>query len=483
MNNVLLSTETLGQVIRSRAVRTSLAYRSHECFFAFYLSHYIQFPTAPLHRDFLAITENAKEKLSVIVAFRDSGKSTYCTVSYPIWAIIGQQQRKFVLILSRTQEQAQRHMSHLRSELETNLLLRGDFGAFEEDTAQWGRQSIMIPRYGARITVASSEQSIRGIRNRQFRPDLIICDDVEDLDSVATKEGRDKTFNWLAGEIFPAGKVGVTKVVIVGNLLHDDSLIMRLKDRIATGDLDGKFYSYPLVDSNGVIAWPGQFPNLAAIEQLRRSIPSESAWQREYLLKIIVDEEQIVRPDSIHYWDELPPIGSADFRYAAIGVDLAFKKKEKSDFTAMVSMMVFGRGDKMRAFILPNPINKKMDFQEMLDTATLLSRNLHWAKVYVEDVGGQLFLAQQLRTKGVPAEEVRVIGDKNARLSGTTHYIKSGQFIFPRHGAQPLIQQLTSFGRGDHDDLVDAFSMLALKVIELNSRRRARAWVHKPAPF
>lgn len=46
------------------------------------------------------------------------------TTAYPIWAILGKQQKKFVIIFCQTQAQAKQHMMNLRSELEDNDLLK-----------------------------------------------------------------------------------------------------------------------------------------------------------------------------------------------------------------------------------------------------------------------------------------------------------------------------------------------------------------------
>jgi hypothetical protein len=68
------------------------------------------------------------------------------------------------------------------------------------------RASLVFSNMNARITAASSEQSIRGLRHGQHRPDLIIGDDVEDMASAKTKEGRQKTYGWLKGESRPTGR-------------------------------------------------------------------------------------------------------------------------------------------------------------------------------------------------------------------------------------------------------------------------------------
>ena len=100
----------LEQLKKKRAVRKSLAKNSHFWFFSLYLGHYIKYPFAPFHSEMFSLTENTDLRVSVLVAFRGSGKSTLMTLSYPIWAIVGVQQKKFILILSQTQAQAKLHL-------------------------------------------------------------------------------------------------------------------------------------------------------------------------------------------------------------------------------------------------------------------------------------------------------------------------------------------------------------------------------------
>lgn len=464
-----LTNEELNEIKRSRSVRIRLAKSSHVWFFIIYLSHYMKYPFAPFHYEMFQITETEELGFTVLIAFRGSGKSTLMTLSYPIWAIVGSQQKKFILILSQTQTQAKLHMANIKRELESNELLKADIGPFEEISDEWGSNSIVISKYGARITAASTEQSIRGLRHGEHRPDIVICDDVEDLNSVKTREGRDKTFQWLVGEVLPIGDQD-TKIVIVGNLLHEDSLLMRLNKSIETGRLNAKFFAYPLLDDKDVIAWPAKFKTLEDIEKLKLSQVSDSAWFREYLLRIISDTDRLVHPEWIQYYDEIPSEEGNNFRYTATGIDLAISEKDSADYTAMVSAKVFGYNDKIKAYILPFPINKRINFPETFEEVKILSKSLgngNYTKLFIEEVGYQKSLIQHLEANNVPAEGVKVSGqDKRARLALITHLIKQGKILFPRKGAEALILQLTSFGIEKHDDLADAFSILALKILE-----------------
>jgi len=140
-------------------------------------------------------------------------------------------------------------MMNIRNELEDNDLLKRDLGPFQEESDEWGSHSLVFSKHGARITVASTDQSIRGLRHNEYRPDLIICDDVEDVQSTKTREGREKTYHWLRGEVLPAGD-RTSRLIIVGNLLHEDSLLMRIKEEVNQSRTSGVFKQYPLRSEN-----------------------------------------------------------------------------------------------------------------------------------------------------------------------------------------------------------------------------------------
>src|SRR3989344_194283 len=161
--------------------------------------------------------------------------------------------------------------------MKRNELLKQDLGPFKEESSAWGGQMIVIPKYDARIVAISMEQGVRGARHRQYRPDVIIADDIEDIDSVRTQEGRNKTYEKFKGDILQMGTLD-TKKILIGNLLHEDSLLRRLQDEIASGDLEGVSREYPLIDAKGVPLWPGKYPTAEQVEKERRGIGNENAW-------------------------------------------------------------------------------------------------------------------------------------------------------------------------------------------------------------
>ncbi len=469
-------------IAKDRLVRQAVARESHLMFFNIYFPQYVKYPTAEFQKDIFRITEDQSNNLACIVAFRGSGKSTLFTFSYPLWAILGIQQKKFLLLVCQTQAQARQHMANIKYELEHNETLKSDLGPFREDFGnnEWAMSSLVFRNTGARIMIASVDQSIRGIRHRQYRPDLIILDDIEDINSVKTHDGRVKVADWFSREIVPLGDIG-TRIILVGNLLHEDSLMMQLKRRIDRNELEGIYRWFPLINEKGVCLWPEKFDTPEKIETLRQSVANESSWLMEYLLLPVSDTSQVIHPEWITFYKTLPKKDREnDYRDTSIGVDLAISEKDRADCTAMVSIHVFGYGADMKIYIEPHPVNKRIDFSTSLETARLLStshaQNNHNAQLYVENNGYfEAFIEMLRKEGGIPVEGIPSRGDKRTRLALVSTLVKSGRVLFPEQGAEELLTQLTGFGMERHDDLADAFSLVVGETIKRN--RNKTIWI------
>jgi len=453
------------------AVRKALVRKSHYWFFHYYFAHYIQFKTAPFQKEIFLLTEHLP-KVTVVEAFRFSGKSTLLGMSLPLWAVLGAPEKKYVLIIGKTQAQARQYLKNIKDEIEGNENLRRDLGPFREEEDEWRAQSIVIPKVNARISVASVESSLRGLRNREHRPDLVIADDLEDLESVRQQEQRDQLYKWYTGDVLPMGSVDAAFVVI-GTRLHDDSLIMRLRRDIVAGKLRGVVKLYPLLDECGAPLWPGRFPSAESVEELKMSVPDDATFQREYMLRIVSDENRIVHPEWIKRYGIMPERnGNPMHQCTLIGVDLAISERDSADYTAMVSVSIFrDREDRWTAYVHPNPVNKRLDYptsRERIKALSLEMGNNIPVTAYIESVGYQISMVQDLLHEGFPAAPFDVHGqDKRSRLALVTHLIKEGIVRFPENGCELLENQLIGFGTEKHDDLADAFAIALHQVLRM----------------
>jgi len=466
------------RILSERILRKNIVTKKFDFFFPVYFHKRLEFETPPFHEEIFQILQDAKNELAVILAFRGSAKTTIINIAYILWSIFGIQKKKFVIIIGETEQKARSYLMNIRRQLEDNELLKKDLGPFDEEKGPWGATALTIRKLDAKIMIASVGQSIRGALHDQHRPDLIILDDVEDLESVRTQESRDKLFDWFTGEVLPAGSKK-TKVIVIGNLLHDDGLIRRLQKNIESGRPNSIYREYPIVDESGNPLWPAKYPDEDSIEKERRKIMSPITWAREFLLKIISRDDQVIRPEWIKYYSELP---SNNIRsYYATGIDVAIALGSKNDFTAMVSARIYGNRDNLQIYILPNIINKRLTALETQDQAEDISDSLGKGKLFVEDVGYQSALVEHLIRDGYPTKGIKLHGqDKYARLMSVSPLLQAGKVFFPEHGAEELIRQVLDFGIEKYDDMVDALTILLGEINrEDNNRIQNRAIVFK----
>lgn len=476
----------LKAIEKSTVIRRELARESFQLFFEIYFSHYITAPMAWFHKEIFHLIEDERNRFTTIMAFRWSGKSTIINTAFPLWSILGKHEFKFIVIVAQTQWQAKLYMKNLKEEIENNPLFVKDLWPFREEWDEFNSSSIVLLKSEARITVVSVDQSTRGMRHRNHRPQLIIADDIEDLQSAKTREGRDKLFEWFTKELIPLGDIKKTRIFLVGNMLHRDSLLMRMKDRIESGQKSWEFRKYPILDEHGKCLWPERYSE-EDIKELKESIWSEVAWRTEYMLEDAWAEWQVVFMEWIQWYDTFPELvphlisnWHSTFEnpiphpfYLATWVDLAISDKDSADYTAFVTWWVWGKNDKRIIYIV-DAFARKMDFS---DTASVLENyhrrnsekyNMSTHEVFVETVGYQAAMEGFLKKNSkmsIIGKKPR--GSKRERLLLVTDLIRSGRIKFPKTEAwMMLVEQLVGFGKEKHDDLVDAFTMMVSSVFE-----------------
>ena len=276
--------EIAKNITHDRQVRRAITQESLVWFIKIFLNEYLEYDFAPFQEEMMFLAEDDTNRLLSVMAFRNSGKSTLLNLGFVLWSVLGMRQKKCVVIISKTQNQAKSHFLNIKVQLEKNKLLVSDMGPFRSEENAWGMYSLELPKFEARIISIPREQSIRGIRYNKYRPDLIIVDDVEDTGSAEKESERDDVYHWFMSEVIPAGS-DKTKIIVLGNLLHENSLLMKLKDDAVENSKTSIFRAYPLLDEENKILWPQKF-NREKVRALSKTV-TWSAWTREYLLKIV----------------------------------------------------------------------------------------------------------------------------------------------------------------------------------------------------
>lgn len=469
MKNNITTKEDAIHALNDPTIRKEVVRMDFFLFFTIYFPHHMKYTFAQMHKDMIAMCQDDNISLALVMAFRGSGKSTIITTAFPLWAILGKLRKKYIVIVAKTKPQAKQMMKNIKAELESNPELKKDLGPFQEESDEWGSEAISFSHLGARIVAVSIEQSLKGLRHRQYRPDIIILDDVEDNESVKTKEMREKTYDKYKRDILPLGDLG-TKIIHVGNMLHDNSLMMRLSREMELGDSTKVFRRYPILDEHGNPNWLSKFPTIQDVENECLKIHDEVAWALEYELVPISGSEQIIKNEEIQYYDELPKrtvdrYGYWSPRHVVVGVDLAISQSDSADYTAIVPILYQKNvtTDQWEGYVLKDFVHKRLDFNETNDVIIGLNKSL---RVYgeritfvVETVAYQQALVDSVRMRS--KDPITLISkntslSKESRLRIAKPMFSNRKIFFPRNGAEVIVTEITGFGKEQHDDLVDA---------------------------
>ena len=459
--------------IRNRAERIFLAKRSYVAFCLMYFSHYFFLEPAEFHKELIKAMTDEDEEMIAIIGFRGSAKSTHASMAYPAWQAI-RAEHHFIILINDTGTQRDINIQNIKTEFEENLLLRTDFPLVKPSKKKWTAGEMEFTN-DVFILGRSRGQKVRGLRYRQWRPSLIVGDDLEDLEWVRSKDNRDKTERWLKSEVIPAQEETKAKMMIIGNLLHTDALMARLKKHKLM-----KVLEFPLIDPiTKEITWKAKYPDMAAILKQKEKIGKTSVWLREYLLKIVPEEGAVVDENDIHYYDykELSDHIYSHAKNGGVGGDLAISEKDTADYTGLISGIVVKEEGRDVIYILPTMIHERLDlYKTIRGCQTIKDTMPNGTKFFIEDVAYQKAAIKEMKRKGIPAIGIRPITDKRARFETVAIHIKSGLVKFADKGLEDLIVEMLGFGIEDHDDLVDALVYL---ILGLTGKKQGSAGVGK----
>ena len=222
-------------------IRQRLGAIDMEFFGRAYFPHYFSRPSPEFHRELDNIwqqgvlkgeypTTPAKvKKISrmngtkrVVAAPRGHAKSTSLTFKGSIHAIV-YEYKHYPIIISDSSEQAEGFLDNIRVEFEENEALKEDFGSL---IGKVWRSNVLITSTNIKVEAIGSGKKIRGRKHRNWRPDLLVLDDIENDENVRTPEQRKKLESWFLKAVSKAGD-DYTDIIYIGTLLHYDSLLAK----------------------------------------------------------------------------------------------------------------------------------------------------------------------------------------------------------------------------------------------------------------
>ncbi|MCA9386213.1 hypothetical protein KC717_06220 [Candidatus Dojkabacteria bacterium] len=430
-------------------MRRAKAQKDIYWFARYYFRKYFQYDTPDIHREWINLYSN--ESRIAIACPRGHAKSTWFSLIFVLHAILFEKKR-FIILLSDTQKQAEAFLGQIIEELETNESIIKDFGRvagyvppLASDKKKWTMSDI-VTITDIRVMAFGFGAKLRGLKHHQYRPDLIVLDDVENDQSVRTKEQRDKYKSTFRKSILNLGDEE-TQIVVIGTILHFDSL---LNDIISNPPPGYVTKLYKAIE-DGAPLWGSRW-TIESLELKKKEIGS-IAFEQEYMNNPMSDGERIFIPQK---WHE-----GVDFKKMKVFgyLDLAISEKETADYTAIVPIAKDNNG---LLYQLPGE-QIRGDIHAQLELVFKLHEKYKFASLGIEDVAYQKAFYQVLTRESakrniydLKARPIKVDKDKIRRAVDVQHLVENGTIHFYKNDFV-FQDQLMTFPLGAHDDLVDSF--------------------------
>lgn len=132
---------------------------------------------------------------------RGLAKSVWCDVFIPLWLWINGEDI-YLVIVGNTEDKACILLSDIQAEFEANQLLIHDFGD-QKLGGSWTDGDFSTKDARLRGMAISMGQSPRGLRKGKRRPNMIVCDDLEDRETAKNPRRQDEMVTWIERDLLP----------------------------------------------------------------------------------------------------------------------------------------------------------------------------------------------------------------------------------------------------------------------------------------
>jgi predicted phage terminase large subunit-like protein len=409
----------------------------------YYFPHYASSEFAPFHKRFFDCMTQTTRSVIVREWARSHAKSVTAMMSILFLMMTGR--NKNMLLVSYNESNAIELLTPFRLELESNQRLIHDYG-MQRSFSSWeaGR---FTTRGGATFRALGSGQSPRGARNQEQRPDIILCDDLDEDEMCRNPQRLDQAYEWMWGSLYGCFDItGQGLFVVIGNRIAKDSLMVR---SIAKADY---YEQINLLDDENKPSWSRY--TLAECQYMIDKMGYRLS-QREYFNNPI-SEGKVFKKEWMQFAD-LPPL--RNYKALVAYLDPGFKKTKTSDTKSWIMVGLYeGKFHVRKVFCGLASISEMIAWGYELDD---YAKSKHAAcQLKMEEVFLQDLLYKDFAAEGVKRNKPLAVSgdkrkkpDKDSRIAAMSGYFERGNVFFDRaieedHHCKALIEQLTSFEQG-----------------------------------
>lgn len=408
-----------------------------------------------------------------IVAPRGIGKSTIARAKAAQSILYGQ--HRCIMWLSTSGSSAEEQTENLKRMLAEPLVISRFFDV-KIDT-----KSLISERFGKEAWVAhtpygdveviprGSGQQVRGHSFGRYRPSLIICDDLEDAETIGNELIRSRRKQWFNADVLKLPDVPARnwQIIYIDTLKHEDALLAELLD-----SSDWATLRLPICTQDYKSLAPEHMSDEEVLHQveMHRQNGTLDVFGREFMCEPVARESATFRPEYFKYYDETTEdLSARPGLESVVLVDVATTVSAGSAQSAVVGWSIdTSRGalyvrDIVAGRLMPDDL-----YEEALNMAIRLSATA----IGIEVTGPNLYITVPFRAymtrKGYDIElvEIRATAGsgeysgkgrgKPGRIEALLPFYRKGLIWHNKTCCGPLESQLLSYPRSKYKDVMDA---------------------------
>lgn len=397
--------------------------------------------------------------------FRDGAKTSLLRVY--VSQRVGYAISRTIMYVSASQQHAAMSVRWLRRQVMYNKRYAGVFGLRKGE--KWtdehceifhGVEDTPITMLAMGIT-----GQIRGFNPDDYRPDLIIIDDVLTEENSATEEQRKKMeallFGALLNSLAPATDSPHAKAVFLQTPLN------RL-DAIETCMKDPQWHGrrFGILDENNQSRWESRWPTetVLAEKQAATARGQYSLWMREKECKLVSFSGKTFDIEKVRFWDDYPPN-----ILKVISIDPASSDSPKADDCVVMTIGITSTD----VYVLRYEAERAMMPDAVANHFFNMMMEFNPTKCAVETISYQRILAWYLeeemkkRRMFLAMDKIQDKRRKSDRIIQTLVGLVSYGHLYIHSSMDKLLTQMDEYDPDDsslHDDILDALSMGILSV-------------------
>lgn len=424
-----------------------------EQFGRFFFPHHMSKPSPQFHKEIFRLYEGDYDRIA-IGAPRGHAKSTITDLVYLAWEIVNNK-RHFILLTSDTYSQAVLFLEAVKAEFEANDKLKAFYGDLKTD--KWAEGEIIVGE--TMVKAVGAGMKVRGLKFNQYRPDLIIIDDLENDEAVQSRERREKLERWFNGALVPCltPEPGKGRIVVIGTILHYDALLYKILGQESYHEYEKRLYR--AINDWGPL-WEEHL-NLKDLDKKKKEYEEKGLlfqFYQEYQNNPISEENRKFKFEHLQYYTEDQIATKSLNTYLTI--DRAYSLEKTADSTGIVVVSV----DQENNWYVRMAEAFKGTEKEIIEKIFDIRGHFNIQKVGIEQKAFEYTikpaLVDEMRKRNMffEVEELKDGGKaKVQRIEGLLpRYLAKTIFFKKEH--TDIVDQLLTFPRNKHDDLIDSLA-------------------------